>query len=583
MGLFRFKRKKKKKGSQQQWSSPLVDNYVSSDSLNSYQAQADGNETTRTDPTPPQQPETIHPVYNTNECSMEQIPTLLHELAATVHTASDEAARVLRQLFALSEHCTAGGTLEETRQEMVADGTLVPALLLFLQRCRDELKLPSAAVPPQARNSSSSAVLQQPQLYLALLVLNNISIPAANKRLVALEYNGAAVLCSLLCDDPSCHLVAIVLVNLTFGDVSLRRELACADIDLLEALSFAFRVAALTEQEYETRKRLADASGRTPSERLSAIFAFDKQQHQPPVESTYWPPTQDQIYPDTVRWCLCAMQNLTRPGKDAINNFAAFRLIHTGIVPYILRCLKISEATVDTSFASAATNDTPVPSDPADCIGNHPSSWGSQSAQDAALFVVMNLATDPSARKFLLQTDTVTVLAAIARCGAAVDGKRWKADRQLIRLQGVKARMALAYLVGSSGHFGQKCRRMGQSVDDVVCQNENVLLVSKIETEQLMETLANTLHRRSKAGSGGYSAVTFNLKYVLLGIRCLLTQPKNQEMFAETNMELLNALFIKVIALFALRNVTFIDTEAAEYACMSLYHLSHYGFHVRMN
>ena len=48
----------------------------------------------------------------------------------------------------------------------------------------------------------------------------------------------------MLCEDPSCHLLAIILVNLTFADGDLRRELIKSDpsIQLVEALSFALLV-----------------------------------------------------------------------------------------------------------------------------------------------------------------------------------------------------------------------------------------------------------------------------------------------------------------------------------------------------
>ena len=74
--------------------------------------------------------------------------------------------------------------------------TLIPTLLAFLQRC--------------PRNS--------PVQNLTLLILNNLSIPTENKRLVALEYGGAKILGKLLSDDPGCQMILIIMVNLTFGD-----------------------------------------------------------------------------------------------------------------------------------------------------------------------------------------------------------------------------------------------------------------------------------------------------------------------------------------------------------------------------
>ena len=81
--------------------------------------------------------------------------------------------------------------------------SLIPVLLSFLQRC------------PQ--NSSEQ--------YLTLLVLNNLSIPMPNKRVIALQYDGVQILSRLLCKDPGCHLLAIIIVNLTFGDLELNRDI----------------------------------------------------------------------------------------------------------------------------------------------------------------------------------------------------------------------------------------------------------------------------------------------------------------------------------------------------------------------
>lgn len=74
--------------------------------------------------------------------------------------------------------------------------TLIPTLLAFLQRC--------------PRNS--------PVQNLTLLILNNLSIPTENKRLVALEYGGARILGKLLSNYPECQMLLIIMVNLTFGD-----------------------------------------------------------------------------------------------------------------------------------------------------------------------------------------------------------------------------------------------------------------------------------------------------------------------------------------------------------------------------
>ena len=129
----------------------------------------------------------------TAEPSMQLLPQLLKDLDSSKKTSSDRPARALRQLFALSEH---GSSTNNNRTEMVrvttspsdsailnhrrggSDGRqlqLVPTLLNFLTRCK--------------KGSSEQ--------YLALLVLNNISIPSANKRVT---YKPACVcVCVLVC------------------------------------------------------------------------------------------------------------------------------------------------------------------------------------------------------------------------------------------------------------------------------------------------------------------------------------------------------------------------------------------------
>lgn len=584
------------------------------------------------------------------------VSQLVQELASAPDTGSDQAARALRMLFAVSEYGggdtnttnsnrdndtrnkntnikPAGGGLEDIRQAMIADGTLVPALLRFLEHCRIEKAVrdrnnnngrspssSSRSVPHQNTSATTNA-----QVSLALLVLNNISIPVANKRRVALGTNnnsngGMAVLCRLLGDDPSCRLVVIVLVNLTFCDATLRRDLIyTADIYLFPVLAYAFRVASLTRNEYNQRKphlgsaasTAAAAKGWTtetstvnnPVQRLSALLALEESllvktkksfncvtTTTPMVSS--WPLPRDQMFPDTARWCVCAMQNLTRPGIDATSNPAAFALINTGIIPYLLRCIDVGgvgslsprrllqgKSTALSSSSSSGTRDgTPEPSEPPDDwnheVTNHPSKWAKETAQDATLYVVMNMVTVPSACKFLLNNeDTVSLLVGIAECGKHLNEVGCDLsvhEKQVTIFQCMKARIALAYLACSDKSLS-------------MVRSSRLILVSKADVEQLVDVLGHTLHRRPKPHPGGFSASTFSLKYVLRAVWTILANPKNQEQFAETNMEMVNAFFIKILALHAFQKVSFVDAESAEYACHSLYLLSHYGFHVRFS
>jgi hypothetical protein len=140
--------------------------------------------------------------------------------------------------------------------------------------------------------------------------------------------------------------------------------------------------------------------------------------------------------------------------------------------------------------------------------------------------------------------------------------------------------MALAYLVGSDGHFGQPRRRMTNVYSD--CDfDDSAIVVTEPEVTSLLELLANTLQQRSKDGPGGYSAATFNVRWVLYAIRCLATHTLNQIQFVNVAGVRLNVLLMKVLALHALQNSASIDADAAEYASFTLYLLSNYGFKVR--
>ena len=137
--------------------------------------------------------------------------------------------------------------------------------------------------------------------------------------------------------------------------------------------------------------------------------------------------------------------------------------------------------------------------------------------------------------------------------------------------------MALGCLVGSEGHFGQA--KLSSSASTIYANpDDSVLILHDKDVDLLVELLANTLHNRGKDGPGGYSAATFSVKYVLFAIRCLLTHTNNQARFSNhANLEL-NCLLVKALAHHAIQKSLTMDTEAAEFACFSLYLQSNYGF-----
>ena len=63
----------------------------------------------------------------------------------------------------------------------------------------------------------------------------------------------------MLCEEPGCHLLAIVIVNLTFGDEELNRDLltmdaAGGDLQLVECLGYALLVSlSLLPTSFDSR------------------------------------------------------------------------------------------------------------------------------------------------------------------------------------------------------------------------------------------------------------------------------------------------------------------------------------------
>lgn len=473
--------------------------------------------------------------------SADHVPALADDLITAKSTGSQKAMHALRKLFALSENA-----LEETRKDMARDRSLVPNLLKFLDMCRAEGKAG-----------------QKPQLILTLMVLNNISIPVGSKRFVAIDHGGAAFLCKLLCDEPSYGLVAIILVNLTFSNATLRHDLVSdAKTSLVLSLVLAFRTATLTKEQYRTR-RLANGSLR---ERLQYLLAFDTPSDLPP-------PKHLQIYPDTARRCLSALQNLTR---NSTANCASQELVELNILPFISRFLAIGNK-VDTSFNSLSSGETPEPVE----VGNDPFVWGDQASkeadqtiQDVALFLLLNISSDPKVAPYLRDnTGTIEILKNITEYSKTADSAPIAA-RLDAELQRLKARMTLALLLAAEGNFGQGSSQCHLEIDN------SCLKVDDADANCFIELLGNVIHRRSKEGPGGYKAVTFTLKNLLRSLRCLVTVPSNVAFLASTVGLKLNSLLVQAIGVHSLQKSSVMSTEAVEDACFSLYLMSDFGFRV---
>ena len=318
--------------------------------------------------------------------TFEHLPDLILDLDTAVQTSADRPNKALRMLFALSEHTGNNNNAnnnsnnepsDQNRIQMVsalnqdnAGRSLVPTLLNFLKRCE-----------PNTNEHT-----------LTLLVLNNISIPQANKRMIAIDHDGAKILAKLLCEDPSCHLLAIVLVNLTFTGAEIRKELISpsSSAALVESLSFALRIASLTKDEYESRIATIELEQEmhTPVHRLSILMAEDQRlrQQEEDIQGNIIPSSsilvpEQHLFPETARWCLAAIRNLTRPCNDAA---AAHILIRSGTYSLILQYI-----TVESSHSIVGN------------VDNSPYTWSSNSIQDAALSIVMNLAASTASREYI--------------------------------------------------------------------------------------------------------------------------------------------------------------------------------------
>jgi len=501
-----------------------------------------------------------------SNCSptMGMVPELIENLGAP-DTSSEEVNSALRALFSLSE-----GENRHNREDLIstAEGKLVPALLSFLTRSE--------------RGS--------PGQYLALLVLNNVSIPVENKRAVAIGHGAARVLSRLLCADPSCHLVAIILVNLTFADADLRRELvAPGPIELVDALAYALRVAAASPLDSATHGPLSvgaltyavratdesdssnyallpvDSSGDFSPKALliraleesvagSASEAANDGAHQISFDP------KSQLFSETARWCLCALKNLTRPSRDT---FAASAIVESGIVPLIFRAI-----TVETPVNYQAGSDL---SSFSEGLVNDPRAWDSNSLQDAALSTVLNMTMIPAARTYLRKENAIQILSVIADQINSNDNPSDAEGGEVRNLQCLKSRMALSFLIGGEGHYGQPKSSYRHP-------DESTILLMSSESSALLDLASNVLHQRGKEGPGGYSAATFTAKGIIYSIRCLLTSNMNQNTFAMAGGTGLNVLLLKAIAQHSLLQMQTVDVEAAEHACFSLYLLSSFGF-----
>jgi len=509
------------------------------------------------------------------EATITDLPRFIHEIQNCHETYTKKPAKALRSLFALSED-EGFHEINRIRMAREANGQLVPVLLEFLSRCE-----PSSS-----------------EQYLALLVLNNLCIPKENKRLVAIDHKGAFVLSRLLCQYPNIPLICIILVNLTFCDALLRKQLVDdlhRQVQLVEALLYVLKVSTSSKKHPFNRPDSANNQNKLiePRERLEELLHHERlsQQYDTDADAnkTNVQDSSDLIddgreefnimdieYPETAKWTLCGIKNLTRPPYHDSNVAVSF--LKCGILPIVLETLKVNrtqtQQVLNTTLSSIGQN-----SEFSEFIRNDPYTWDANSIQDTSLYILINLAMTPSAQPLLREQKTGKVVSLVARYSSSPISQSCNREEEKQKdLQCLKARMVLAYLYGSEGHFGQIKDSSTSHAQKEVNDFESELLIKGSEAVLLVELLANTLHCRGKPGTGGYNATTFNPKMVLFALRCLLTNKINVKTLYITCGVKLNALLFKTITFHSMQDSTKIDADAAEDACFSLYLLSNHGF-----
>jgi len=136
----------------------------------------------------------------------------------------------------------------------------------------------------------------------------------------------------------------------------------------------------------------------------------------------------EQVYPETAKWCLAALKNLTRPSK---NGTAATSLVQSGMVPLLLRLVTIGGGKPPAGSDLSAA-------EPTEYI-NSPAHWDSNSLQDAALFCIMNLCATPETRSSMIELDGVHLLSLITEFAAVNANDLADEEADQVDFQSLKA------------------------------------------------------------------------------------------------------------------------------------------------
>jgi hypothetical protein len=227
----------------------------------------------------------------------------------------------------------------------------------------------------------------------------------------------------MLRESPSCHLLAVILVNLTnVQDDDLMVSIG-RTYGLVESLLFTLRVSLLTKAEYEDRiaviEECNDQVLHSPSHRLLILMAEDHRLRSWSKRKTI---VSDKVlFPDTSRWCLCAIKNLTKAGTAHLEQEAADILIKSGCLTIILQYITIPVSMggggggLDHKRGSLSLS-TILEAAPVEGVyQNQPFNWSSQSGQHIALSIILNICESSNSREHIDVQNTINVLSAIVK------------------------------------------------------------------------------------------------------------------------------------------------------------------------
>lgn len=457
-------------------------------------------------------------------------------------TDEDKHLSALQKLYQISEK-ESQGRITLAQQ---AEARLVPLLLRLLR----EVYQPHSEVSRAA-----------------LVLLNNLSTEPQNQRFIAVDCGAVGIFSQLLCEDPSCTVLAICFANLSLTAAVTRVEWVALNkrLEWMQALAYCIELGVMTHDEYLPLQPFLEGEvgpnkRRTPAEYLTILRANKPRTRIHGVHETL-PAKEDQLFPETVRWCLHILQNLTRPHPRV--EIASF-IFDTGVMPLVLRHItlcRVKSQSKKLSEENLAEGD-PSPNSVNALPFNSPDHWDASSSSDAALFVTLNLAADAKNHQRLIDLDAVLLLSLITQF---VDGEHEMHTSDTFSamdFQSIKAKLALAFILSEGADFEEK----------------DVVLLSHADILQLLELLVNALHFRAKTGPGGYLAGSMSTKMVIRGLRCLLSENQNRASIIEMTGTRFNSLLLKTVAMhvFASR----VEKDAAEDAILSLYLLSSHCFNV---